>query len=63
MMSLFFYNLQNTFKKINIFLRQVKNSDRIAEMRFKIACDQLKFEVLQFNHSFRYLTVTTQVNL
>jgi len=44
--KLLFYNLQNTFKKICIFLRQVKitiGKDGIsAKIVFRIACDQLK---------------------
>jgi len=40
MISLLFYNLQNTFKKICIFLRQLKIA--IGKIRFKFAYDQLK---------------------
>jgi len=65
MLSLLFYNLQNTFKKICIFLRQVKIAIGWKEYKLKLDSGSLlinfRFEVLQFNHSFKYIKLTNQV--
>jgi len=64
MISLLFYNLQNTFKKICIFLRQLKIAIGKTEYQGKLDSSSLminlRFEVLQLNHSFMYKNVTNQ---
>jgi len=65
MISLLLYNLQNIFKKICNFLKQVKIVIGRTEYELKLdsrsSFFNLKFEVLQFSRSFRYKKVTNQV--